>query len=925
MSTNHSEFAPLKLPLSSPTTTTTPASGSSDLTQVQSNGQNPINKSEGTEKSENVDKKDNAEIKDKLALKQILDINQLLLQGNILFTCFVDPHGAGDLGHFVDIANPKKLEQMGINKDQTIVRLIMCIDEHKAMVEKKLQDANMLNCTHVVYFKRNEVEVSSILNLLDQSAGVKQGIQNYIQCFQRYLQTNPKVKASLLKSNLVFNISTRLMKDILKGGKALLDNATCITLGEHGGANDITKQGPKTQQENRSEDITKEMYLDDPENRQMGFSLAHYGVLMEKPQETLPKATWLTRIKDQRFKRVLGNVKIPFTKDEQWEKFHQEALIIPCYFQEGPESFSVIAQAIISSELVQKSQYKEVIFCVNKGNVQFKTFDEQFLGKCGVSSFDYHVLVDNVQKFKAYPTTGNKFKLKMIEGYILSDEDYMCLVRSAQLFHGCSGDKTFETALANGLFPIYQPRQHKLFCITNFLAVIANFFPEVDLEIFNLFPILYERAISKKYSQHNDFSQPKLRDRIAKFLTEELLRRWGEISLFIQTHLNYHDILPIIVAASLCRAKIKELAQTVDKKRDKEESTTNKQPPEKVHPASNSMAKISNVATNTTVVTNTSIATGYQDIKFLEGRLQQLETLLEQRKEFHVARALSNLDKGVKILYLEKKFFNIPQLKRIFKKMGEIKSLSELNIISYPNLPEVWPEFLDMLKNNKSITNLSITFCRLTDKQLKELCKVLIDRKIPMDSLNLAINQITDTGLMHIMDFLIQQKEPISLHLDNNSITDRGLALLSLNLNKTSLESLFLDKNHLNESGLKAFVKALKGNKKMVEFEFAPEDLSVANIIGPLLNEIQVILEANRQLKSPNLKNEVPDFKNNAEITPLCKILGIPDFAKLDVKEYAEGTELHMYVPALNLYLKQIKKKTGEVVQRDAKKGKLYL
>lgn len=700
-------------------------------------------------------------------------VEKIKLDGPVLFTCYVDPNGIGDLGHFIDIANPSAVAKSCLAEDQPVIRFVMCAVEKKEVVLAKLVQAGMQDCTNIVFFKTKYLVESNdpIMKSINQSLTEVVHQQN-LASLQDYLSKNSDFYARLKTTSAVVNVSTRVMEEYLPMVGISLDDKACVTIGEHGGAFSNSAEFHLQTQYTAKFDVASFNYLNNPRNRQMGFSLSHHGILLERTQTQLSKEECLSKIKSKAYLQLLlgSRDKALSANVSDLKAFLEQALLIPGYFQEGPSSFSVILQGVIASQVVQTSKYEEVIFSINSGNVELEKLDIDFLISHGVASIQ-HISIKNQKASSRKVELANKGRrIKIIEGFVMEKEDYAWLLKTAQIFYGCSGDKSFELALSNDLFPICQPRAHKTFFLENFISALKNFFPDLDLTFFDACSRLYKNSLSDKSGKIQMINSINT---IASSLNVDLLVQWKTISDFIFEYYNFYDVLPLIFSEVLMCAKLKEIqAKAVTGACDEKLNT---------------------------------------EINTLKAKLAAIEAKLSVRQQRIMDRLLLNLDKGQESLALASKFLAPDHFKQVFARLRTNTTLKKL-AISDRSLCQVWPDLVKMLSANRMINELRLQGCFIDDKMTQELLTILQKRQVDLVCLDLSRNVITCQGMLPINQLLLAQKAPLELVLHHNQLGDKGIQLLSGILNRSSVIHLELANNKVGILGMKALTKALENN-----------------------------------------------------------------------------------------------------------------
>ena len=119
----------------------------------------------------------------------------------------------------------------------------------------------------------------------------------------------------------------------------------------------------------------------------------------------------------------------------------------------------------------------------------------------------------------------------------------------------------------------------------------------------------------------------------------------------------------------------------------------------------------------------------------------------------------------------------------------------------------------EMLKTNRTLTSVNLSYNELTDIFVRDLAEALITNHT-LTVLNLSGNKITNIGAQALSKMLKTNETLIHLHLSRNKITDIGVQVLAemLKINKT-LTYLDLSVNQITETGAQVLFEALKNNR----------------------------------------------------------------------------------------------------------------
>ena len=138
---------------------------------------------------------------------------------------------------------------------------------------------------------------------------------------------------------------------------------------------------------------------------------------------------------------------------------------------------------------------------------------------------------------------------------------------------------------------------------------------------------------------------------------------------------------------------------------------------------------------------------------------------------------------------------------------------------------ELTAESMHILANvshgNRTLKELDLSHNRLSDEGAKILANVLSLNNCALKELDLSSNNITDEGAHYLARMLRENTKILRLILDNNEITDRGLALLTdaIAQRDSRLEQLWLESNELiTQHGIARLITTFRDSPDSREF-----------------------------------------------------------------------------------------------------------
>jgi len=455
----------------------------------------------------------------------------------ILFACRIGPDGIGNLGHFIDIV-------------------------------KGLQKTNLLNHYQPLYLIvdcKGGVRLNQMRAVLKENGfdPEKENIQlvgeryDEINSLERYIETHSNFREALLKVKGMINISVQDLDPYLSSEES------AVTLRNFFDSRDI--KIPCTSIFKHS--MGRKAKTDEPHlcySMGLRFAYREGGVLIKSIDAKDFPADKLLSIQDKNFLTALlvskngGKNTSKSTIDNigTAKQFLKTSLLIPGYFQEGSEQFLTLLNAISSSELA--APYDEIVFVINKDNiVANKQIHAERLSECidtitfqSKSGDDSCSETTFINRNKKVDRAELK-RVRIIEGYWLNEADHDILHQCAQIFGGCSGDKSTEKAISYFLVPLLQFREWKSSFANGFIdhtkyVLRQHNIPDKD----NLVARYLELLLDIKHTIKSK-SALTAANELSMLLTHEFMEQWRIVLGDLHQNHNFYNELPKIAEQML--------------------------------------------------------------------------------------------------------------------------------------------------------------------------------------------------------------------------------------------------------------------------------------------------------------------------------------------------------------------------------------
>jgi Ran GTPase-activating protein (RanGAP) involved in mRNA processing and transport len=133
------------------------------------------------------------------------------------------------------------------------------------------------------------------------------------------------------------------------------------------------------------------------------------------------------------------------------------------------------------------------------------------------------------------------------------------------------------------------------------------------------------------------------------------------------------------------------------------------------------------------------------------------------------------------------------------------------------------------LHENNTLERLYLADNKIADRGIKYLSKVLSTNNNTLKILALQQNGITDLGVEFLCQMIQTNKTLISIWLDNNNISDKGVKLISnaLQFHNSTLQFIDLSKNiSITDVSLDYIIDIIKHNRSLTELSIYDCNLS---------------------------------------------------------------------------------------------------
>ncbi|EGD73826.1 hypothetical protein PTSG_05519 [Salpingoeca rosetta] len=143
-----------------------------------------------------------------------------------------------------------------------------------------------------------------------------------------------------------------------------------------------------------------------------------------------------------------------------------------------------------------------------------------------------------------------------------------------------------------------------------------------------------------------------------------------------------------------------------------------------------------------------------------------------------------------------------------------LKSLNLDRLVSFTQQEEGTVHIAEMLKQNTTLTSLSMQKHGMTDFGVGRLCQALKDNAT-LATLDLSCNKITRDGAAELGRVLQTNTSLRSLQLNNNSLEDEGASILMKAVVGTNIDALGLAYNRLCAEGVHAVADGIRAHSRL--------------------------------------------------------------------------------------------------------------
>lgn len=468
--------------------------------------------------------------------------------------------GLGDLGHLIDIASPSMLKSLLPATDRFSnavvyqpIYVVVCANPTPYRVRfiiDSLKENGMINDLNNPYdFKKDNQIKNYVAHVLDINP-------HFIFAGETYLSEESKnnipdlytiSKMRIFDASAAFLISHIEEHSINELMHSIVYPTLCTKISEHG------KRIGAFYRSRFQHAYT------------MGFFPKNCGVLLKKlPKLTLEdKAAKLINIHNKTFlNRLIGIKKEEIASLKMAIGFLERNLFVPGYIQ-NELATTVFIQSIAGSELSKK--YFDVIFNIRTKDFNISLLDHVFLANQGFSKIIIHDSNSGAREITIKNAKSDRNLIVFI-GYELDNDDYHDLFKIAQIFGGCSGDKTLELVLSNYLIPFYQEQRRGKFASESFGELAKTYFDNINCA--NI--LAYINFFSKFRNLPRD-ELTHTSELMMALINSEFAEQWTKLISEIHINHNFYDRLPLVLEAPIrthdfYQAHAEDILQAINEK-----------------------------------------------------------------------------------------------------------------------------------------------------------------------------------------------------------------------------------------------------------------------------------------------------------------------------------------------------------------------
>lgn len=260
---------------------------------------------------------------------------------------------------------------------------------------------------------------------------------------------------------------------------------------------------------------------------------------------------------------------------------------------------------------------------------------------------------------------------------------------------------------------------------------------------------------------------------------------------------------------------------------------------------------------------------------------------------------------SLKVINLRENNFGIAGVRRLVPFLQNCQNLSEINLSANNNIDTAVFEVLANALNGSPIEELSLNLCSIDDLSALGNCSLPLLETLQLEKNSLqsiaALENYTNLQTLYLsgndigidgcrsLSYLLQNEDS-SLHtldIDNNEIDDEGVEIITHSLkHNTKLELLNLDGNdNITQKGFTAFLKLLvdvssivntykNSNHTLTDLTLPSDEDDEDDNDDDISMYIDVMLEKNRG-DNPG-RRKVIDYQLDTDITELANLQGVP-------------------------------------------------
>ena len=205
---------------------------------------------------------------------------------------------------------------------------------------------------------------------------------------------------------------------------------------------------------------------------------------------------------------------------------------------------------------------------------------------------------------------------------------------------------------------------------------------------------------------------------------------------------------------------------------------------------------------------------------------------------------------------------------------------------------------IDCTQIPRHLRYLSLLGNRINADGCRGLAKLLQGGDAKLESLNLNRNEINDDGVKILAEALKKNKSLESLHLSNNIIKDDGAAALAAALQSNSmLKALDLDSNRIGDDGVATLAGALQSNATLIYLDLGNNEIGDDGVTA-----LAAALQSNATLKELDLRGNT-GISQRGKISLLKLVI---DISSIEATLQSNHTLTKIYVTGKRPYETEI-------------------